>query len=399
MEPGHHTRDHRDCTLHIALCAPVTFAEFSRRLNFSPNALRERCGLTTDLAKGYLARGHRVSIISWSRGVTSTQTWNDDALRLTVVPMRNTSTGLPALVREMATQIRRTNTDVVHAHWLYEFADAALTSKIPCLVTTHDSPWRIASLMRQPYWWYRALYAQFRVLPRIRNLSAVSPYMRNEIRRRCGYRRPIAVIPNAVPSHQAIPIFRRHRLNNVAPTLATISTWDLRKNIPAALRAFALLRRHFPKTKFILIGRGLEEHGPAAQYAARNQLEAGVHFRGALPRHEVLLTLNRETDILLHTSREESFGMVLLEAMSQGVPVIAGRDSGAAAWVLDQGRAGRLTDIEDPKAIASAVTEVLEDPGLYARLSQEGLRRVETTFAFDTVLDQYLEALRETATI
>jgi glycosyltransferase involved in cell wall biosynthesis len=80
--------------------------------------------------------------------------------------------------------------------------------------------------------------------------------------------------------------------------------------------------------------------------------------------------------------------MTLIEAMSQGLPVVAGAHAGAVPWVLGHGRAGVLVDVDDPRAIARAVEAVLSQEALRERLVNDGydwawkkLRRYTRTLA------------------
>ena len=98
--------------------------------------------------------------------------------------------------------------------------------------------------------------------------------------------------------------------------------------------------------------------------------------------------------LLAHPSREESFGMTLIEAMSQRVPVIGGARAGAVPWVLGGGRAGLLTDAEDPRALARAMEAVLTQETLRKRLAVDGYARAWRDFRQSQVTDLYLRAYR-----
>jgi glycosyltransferase involved in cell wall biosynthesis len=383
--------------MHIGFCAPVTYKAFETYLNAPGELPAEEWGLLADIATAYLERGHRVTIVSWSRALPATRVWRGQDLAVIAVPMRNLSTRLPALVREMANWLSNEKPDVVHAHWLYEYADAALGSGIPALVTAHDAPWRIATRQQALYWWYRAAYAQLRVLPRIRFLTAVSPYTEESMRRQCRYRRRLEMIPNGIPArhHAEAPRQRRLHPNNV--TLVSISNWSPLKNVPAALQAFALVRKQYPGARLILVGNGLGADEAAQSYAEERELHHGVIFKGAILRDTMYALLRDEADIHLHTSREEACCMAVLESMSQAVPCVAGNASGGIPWMLDGGAAGVLVDIESPEAVAAAILSLLDDEAHYARISAAAWQQVRTIFAFDRVIDRYLEILAELA--
>ena len=83
--------------------------------------------------------------------------------------------------------------------------------------------------------------------------------------------------------------------------------------------------------------------------------------------------------------------MTIAEAMALGLPVVAGRDSGAVPWVLgtDDG-GGALVDIRSPEKIAEALLAILADPALYERYSGQGRVRASTYFSSSSVVQAYL---------
>jgi glycosyltransferase involved in cell wall biosynthesis len=94
-------------------------------------------------------------------------------------------------------------------------------------------------------------------------------------------------------------------------------------------------------------------------------------------------------DAFVHPSLEESFGMVIVEAMAAGVPVVAGRRSGAPAWLLEGGSAGLLVDVTSDEAIAGAMLRLVEGPERTV-LAAAGRVRAED-FRMERVADQYVE--------
>jgi glycosyltransferase involved in cell wall biosynthesis len=124
----------------------------------------------------------------------------------------------------------------------------------------------------------------------------------------------------------------------------------------------------------------------AAEFCREHEVK-NVVFLGPTPHEEVLKNIAAST-LVLHTSLEESFGMVLVEAMAYGVPVVAGQASGAVPWVVGDG--GLLVDVTSVEAIAGAVNRMLSDPALYAQLSARAVAIVAERFPLATVADQYL---------
>jgi glycosyltransferase involved in cell wall biosynthesis len=140
------------------------------------------------------------------------------------------------------------------------------------------------------------------------------------------------------------------------------------------------------------VGSELGKEQKAEIWARTKQLSDGVVFRGSLSYGMMLKVLENEADIFVHTTKEESFSMTTLEAMAKGVPVIGGRDSGGVPWLLDNGTAGALVDINSPEAVAAGMTQLVESPQMYQEFAQRAYQRAVDHFTLDAVAQQYLYA-------
>jgi D-inositol-3-phosphate glycosyltransferase len=100
-----------------------------------------------------------------------------------------------------------------------------------------------------------------------------------------------------------------------------------------------------------------------------------VQFITAQPQ-DVLAQYYAAADVLVMPTHYESFGMVVLEAMACGTPVVASRVGGLISTVLD-GQTGFLVPVGDAPAFAEAVQKVLATPALWHAMSQAGHRRAQ----------------------
>lgn len=274
--------------------------------------------------------------------------------------------------------------DVVHAHWTYEFALACLETGLPMLTTSHDDGFQQLRFGRKLYRLVR-LYIQIRVIRKVRFLTAVSPYLANC--HRWLTRTGIEVIPNPVDVPREGKNSCRREPGPVRIATA-LNGWVNRKNPKVALKAFNLLRRELPDAEMFMYGDGYGEGGPAAQWAAENDLDENIHFCGPVSRCDLLAELSRMS-ILLHPALEESFGMVIAEAMALRLPVVAGIESGAVPWVLDGGRAGFLTDVRKPKKIAETLLTCLRQKQESEQRKRHAYERVVKMFSPASVAAQY----------
>jgi glycosyltransferase involved in cell wall biosynthesis len=171
--------------------------------------------------------------------------------------------------------------------------------------------------------------------------------------------------------------------------------WDTRKNPEPGLIAFQQLQQQYPTVQMHLYGADFGPGQTAEQWCTKQGIKQGLHFHGALPHHQLLQALNKH-DVLLHTSIEESFGMVIAEAMALGLPVVAGESSGAVPWVV--GTHGCLCDVKNVASIKTALLDAL-DTNRYRQLSQDGIEMVRQRFTTPAVVDlfvaQYESALAQ----
>ncbi len=173
--------------------------------------------------------------------------------------------------------------------------------------------------------------------------------------------------------------------------LLFVGRLDERKGFPVAVDAFRRLAPDRPELRLIVVGDGPER---SAVNGLPLDLRARVAMLGSVPNVD-LPPFEKACDLYLGTSvGGESFGIVLVEAMAAGLPVVASGIPGYDEVVTD-GVDGLLVPPRDPEALARAAGTILDDPALAGRLSAAGLARAAT---FDwRVVGAKLEALYDRA--
>lgn len=279
----------------------------------------------------------------------------------------------------------------MNAHWSYEFAWAALDSQRPTLVTVRDHAWAILRYSPDAYRVMRLLMNAI-VLRRARCLTANSAYLRERLPQRL--QSSTVVIPNFyVESEWSAwqrPVAKTRTILTVANGFAR------RKNVHAALRAFALVRLRHPDMEYRLIGDDMGPGETAARFAEAEGLHAGVTFVGRQPYERTIEEIRRAM-ILLHPALEESFGMTILEAMVVGTTVVAGQNSGNVPFLLGSGAAGFVCDVRDPPAIAGAVQGALADPEDMGRRVSRARAIASEQYSDTVALERYEERLMAAA--
>lgn len=343
----------------------------------------------TMLARALLRRGHELVITTLDPTVTGEVILDGPRLRVCLGPYRAGRRARDAYRverRYLARALAREAPPFVHAHWSYEYALAALSLRLPTLVTVHDWAPTILRMSPDPYRSVR-LAMNAVALARAREFTAPSPYLADRVRR--WRRRPVAVVPNALEDEAFSTAERPRGLE----LLAVNDGFSTRKNVGVLLRAHRLVRRALPGARLRLAGVDHGEDGAAHRWARSEGLDDGLVFEGQVT-HERVRALMAEADVLVHPSLEESFGMVLVEAMAQGLPVVAGQASGAVPWVLGGGRGGVLTDVTSPDALAAAVLGLLTDAERWRHYSRAGHALADAEFRMDRVVERYLAAYR-----
>lgn len=172
------------------------------------------------------------------------------------------------------------------------------------------------------------------------------------------------------------------------PRLLAIGRLVPRKGFDRAVAALARI----PDAELLIAGGpdpALLDTDPEAGRLRRLARELGVADRvrllGAVP-HERMPELIRGADLVLSTPRYEPFGIVPLEAMACGVPVVATGVGGHLDSVADR-VTGRLVPPDDPEALAHAVAELIASPELLRRYGEAGRKRVLARFSWERVAD------------
>ncbi len=189
-----------------------------------------------------------------------------------------------------------------------------------------------------------------------------------------GVQVPMHVVPTGIPMAKFSAgngdAFRiRHRIERNRPMLLFVGRVAYEKNIDFLLRALERALAHIPDLLLTIAGEG-----PALKslrkLAAKRNLQEHVLFVGYLDRRDALLDCYRAADAFVFASRTETQGLVLLEAMALGVPVISTAVMGTRDIVGP--KRGALVPEDSEADFARKIVKLLNDPALRARLGAEG---------------------------
>lgn len=187
------------------------------------------------------------------------------------------------------------------------------------------------------------------------------------------------------------PVRRELGFEPDAPLITLLARFQSVKGHDVFLRACRLLVQQAPYARMVIaggniFGRHSDEsfrRSVMAQAEADPILRARVRFTGWLERADRVLAAS---DVVVCSSRFESFGMAVVEAMASGVPVVSTNIGGPAETVVD-GETGYLVPPNRPDMIAARTLALLGDAPLRQRMGQAGRSRVVERFG----LRQYAE--------
>jgi phosphatidylinositol alpha-mannosyltransferase len=182
------------------------------------------------------------------------------------------------------------------------------------------------------------------------------------------------VIPNGVDMdrfRKAVPLTR---WQDGTRNILFVGRFEPRKGVLELLKAYRILRRTGLDCRLLIVGGGPQER-EARRYVATRRLQ-GVHFLGRVGDDE-RNQLFRTADVYCSPATgRESFGIVLLEAMAAGAPIVAS-DIHGYKGVVRRGREALLVPPKDHKELAAALGELLRNRELAAAMSAAGPLRAE----------------------
>lgn len=244
--------------------------------------------------------------------------------------------------------------DVIHAHCMNHAGILAhqihAETQIPYVITEHSTTYA-RKLIRD--WQWDAMHkAAEQCASRIAVSKDFKQLLEKEYRG-LGWK----YIPNILSANFEAPVDLSNKPSNADFTFCSVAHLQHKKGFDILLPAFAEALKKYPQLKLKIGGTGPEE-GKLHQLAESLGLKGSVSFLGGLKSDEVL-DLMYNSDAFVLPSRHETFGVVFIEALSQGLPVIATRCGGPESIVNDDN--GLLVPSENRQALTEALIHLYEN--------------------------------------
>lgn len=296
-----------------------------------------------------------------------------------------------ALASQLSTLIKRCGIDVIHSHYALPHAVSALLARdisglpVKLVTTLHGTD--ITVVGAHPSMTEITCYG----IRKSDVVTAVSDSLAQDTAKKlCTCRGCIKTVYNFVNPRYFHPGLRQPRAANKKDKFILLHASNLRA-VKRPLDVIEIFNHVYKKlgnrVELQIVGEG------PLQYDMINRvdelgIEKYVRFLGV---RSDIGTAIASADLLVLPSQQESFGLVALEAMACGVPVIASRVGGLPE-VIDNGRTGMLFDVGNTQEAAQRALDLIEDKERYLYVQQQALQDATTKFAMEKIVDQY-EAL------
>jgi glycosyltransferase involved in cell wall biosynthesis len=280
--------------------------------------------------------------------------------------------------------------DVVHCHWLlpqgFFLSILSGITGIPYLVTAHGSD----IFTENPL--FRALNR--RTLAKTccctvnssRTLERVGRLQRR-IRTAIV---PMGVDPSSFHEGRRSPIFRR-KMGDGHPQILFAGRFTRTKGINFLLEAISLILLELPGAKLALVGFGTEEE-KIRRLITANRLQGAVRLLGGVPGKEIPGYMASADLFVLPSVGWEGLGVVLLEALACGTPVV-GTDVGGISDVIRDGETGLLCREGDPLDLAEKCLEMLGNPDFQKRSVRKASWMIEEHYSWPVIAGKFEELL------
>jgi len=222
-----------------------------------------------------------------------------------------------------------------------------------------------------------------------------SDYCRGAIRRHYGVKEQrVRLVPEGIDLQRWRRIARETPRHSDGATILCVARQYPRKHIADLLRAMPLVRATVPNAHAVIVGDG-PEHANLRALAAELRLGDAVNLVGAIPDDDIVAHMYHCADIFCLPSVQEGFGIVFLEAMASGLPIVA-TTATAIPEVVPHRRAGLLVPPGNVGALAEALIELLCNPDQRALYSAFGQAYVEA-YDWECVANRFLEQIESFA--
>jgi N-acetyl-alpha-D-glucosaminyl L-malate synthase BshA len=346
--------------------------------------------VATELGKHLAASGHEIAFVSYSTPLRLTELpphVSFHEVDIVEYPLLKNFPYTLALASKMASVAQSRQLQIFHVHYAIPFAAAALLAKeivpelnLKVVTTLHGTD--VTLVGNNPS--FKPVTEM--VIERSDAVTAVSHFLKTETYNQFNVHKDIDVIYNFVdPVRHERPVPTCIPPRNCPDefTLMHISNFRPVKRVGDVIRVFARVLEAL-NARLVMIGDG-PDVSLAQQMASDLGVLDRVTFTGVL---DGVANALQAANLLLLPSQTESFGLVALEAMASGVPVVAS-DVGGLPEVVEHGVCGFLAPVGDTDKMAEYAVQILSDCSVCRAFSKAARKRAVEMFDYKKIVPQY----------
>ena len=301
------------------------------------------------------------------------------------------------IIPSLPLELHRISADIIHTHLPTPYTSDLSSffskrKKIPCVLTYHNDivGHSILGLIGK-------LYNATTLRLLLRNVDRIvihqprylnySPYLPE-------FKYKIDVIPTAVEVNEFRPLGIEKKRHSIS-FLSILNKSHKYKGLDYLLKALALVKEEIEDVKLMVGGKG-ELIGYYKGMVKSLDLENNVEFQGFIPQEKLVEYYNRSSVFVLPSisSKQEGFGIVLLEALACGTPVIT-TDIVGVAKDVEANNSGIIVPPNNIEALAKALVRMLEDDDLSTEMGRNGRKLVEEKYTWEKVADRVINLYKE----
>lgn len=314
---------------------------------------------------------------------------------------------------QLAREIRQNGYDIVHVHNLFQI--------VPAIRAVNPSV-RIVLHMHCEWLSQIAPEVIAKYLAHVDTVVGVSEHITGKVRKRFPARaQSCRTLHNGVDIEAfGVPDGQEHQRDNSARRLLFVGRISPEKGVHLLIEAFAKVHQAFPDAVLDIVGPpaqvsyeflvGLDECGQLAELAkfyeagkatyfeqvkARTppELASKVNFLGAVPYRQIAAHY-RKAAVFVNASYSDAFGLPLIEAMANGLPVV-GASVGGVKEIVIHNKTGILFDVGNAGMLAEGIVRLLRDDRLRKAMGDAGRQRVIEAFSWERTVESLVREYRE----
>ena len=181
---------------------------------------------------------------------------------------------------------------------------------------------------------------------------------------------------------------------SVRPQLLYVGKIEERRNVYFLIEVFRKLRQNTPELQLVLVGNGEREYKEAFLNEIKKELANGDIIYKEKVQQKELPEIYGKAEVFLFTSNYEIFGMVLLEAMYFGLPVVSSMNGGAS-MLIEDGKNGYVIETFDLETWTQKLEDILRDRDKRARMGECAREKILRNFTWERIAEKFEAVYRQ----